>query len=89
MAVKASPEIIREMKRDIAETVRDLERISVGIRSVLAAGTNWDDEQAVQFNNLMQQIARLTVKPVERLNEALPKIEKLAQSLDQYNKVKF
>lgn len=89
MAVKASPEIIRGMKRDITETVRDLERISVGIRSVLAAGTNWDDEQAVQFHNLMQQIARLTVTPVERLNEALPKMEKLAQSLDQYNKVKF
>ena len=37
----------------------------------------------------MQQIARLTATPIETLRASLPKLEKLAQSLDQYNKVKF
>ena len=38
-----------------------------------------------EFNMLMQKIARLTVSPVETLNAALPKLEKLAQTLDNYN----
>ena len=55
----------------------------------MSATLNWDDAQAAQFNMLMQQIARLTATPIDTLNAALPKLEKLAQSLDQYNKVKF
>ena len=79
MAVKASPETIREMKKDISNTIRDIERISSGIKSGMSATSNWDDAQ----------IARLTATPIDTLNAALPKLEKLAQSLDQYNKVKF
>lgn len=89
MAVKASPETIREMKREISSTIRDIERISEGIRSGMSATSNWNDAQAAQFNMLMQQIARLTAAPVDTLNAALPKLEKLAQSLDHYNSVKF
>lgn len=89
MAVKASPETIREMKKEISNTIRDIEKISNGIKSGVAATGNWDDAQAAQFNMLMQQIARLTATPIDTLNAALPKLEKLAQSLDQYNRVKF
>lgn len=89
MAVKASPEIIRDMKKDISNTIRDIQRISNGIKSALSATASWDDAKAAQFNALMQQIARLTVAPVDTLNASLPKLEKLAQSLDQYNRVKF
>ena len=88
MAVKASPETIREMKKEIANTVRDIQRISNGIRQGVAATANWDDAQAAQFNMIMQQIARLTETPVDTLNNAMPKLERLAQSLDQYNRVK-
>lgn len=89
MGVKASPKTIREMKRDISNTIRDIERISSGIKSGVSATSNWDDNQAVQFNMLMQEIARLTAAPIDTLNAALPKLEKLAQSLDQYNTIKF
>jgi hypothetical protein len=89
MAIKASPETIREMKKEISNTIRDIERISNGIKSGMSATSNWDDEQAAQFNMLMQKIARLTATPIETLNAALPKLEKLAQSLDRYNQVKF
>ena len=89
MAVKASPEAIREMKKEISSTIKDIERISSGIRSGMSATGNWDDAQAAQFNMIMQKTARLTSKPVDTLRAALPKLEKLAQSLEQYNKVKF
>lgn len=89
MAVKASPETIREMKKEISNTIRDIEKISSGIKSGISATSNWDDSQAAQFKSLMQQIARLTEAPINTLNSALPKLEKLAQSLDQYNKVRF
>ncbi len=89
MVVKASPETIREMKKDISNTISDIERISEGIKAGLSATSNWDDEKAAQFNMLMQQIARLASTPIDVLNVALPKLEKLAESLDQYNSVKF
>lgn len=89
MAVKASPETIRAMKKDIYNTIRDIEKISSGIKAGMSATPNWNDAQAAQFNMLMQQISRLTAAPIDTLNAALPKLEKLAQSLDQYNRVKF
>ena len=89
MSVKPSPETSREMNQALSYTIPDIERISSGIKSGMSATSNWDDAQAAQFNMLMQQIARLTATPIDTLNAALPKLEKLAQSLDQYNKVKF
>lgn len=89
MAVKASPETIREMKKNISNTIKDIEKISNGIKTGMDATSDWNDAQAAQFNVLMQRIARLTATPIDTLNSALPKLEKLAKSLDQYNKVKF
>ena len=89
MAVKASSEAIREMKSNISNTINDIERISNGIRSGMSASSGWSDNKAAEFNMLMQRIARLTETPVSTLKAALPKLEKLAQSLDQYNQVKF
>lgn len=89
MAVKASSETIREMKKGISNTIKEIEKISSGIKSAMSATSGWDDAQATQFNAIMQQIAKLTQAPTETLNAALPKLEKLAQSLDQYNSVKF
>jgi predicted phage tail protein len=89
MAVKASPEAIREMKREISNTIKDIEKISNGIKTGMSATSSWDDAKAAQFNSLMQRIARLTEGPIDTLNAALPKLEKLAQSLDEYNRVNF
>lgn len=74
MAVKASAETIREMKKQIAQTIKDIERINQGIKSGIRATGSWDDAKAAEFNMLMQKIARLTVSPVETLNSVcLPK----------------
>ena len=59
MAVKASAETIREMKKQIAQTIKDIERINQGIRSGIRASGSWDDAKAAEFNMLMQKIARL------------------------------
>lgn len=89
MAVKASAETIREMKKQIAQTIKDIEHINECIRSGIRATGSWDDAKAAEFNMLMQKIARLTASPVEILNAALPKLEKLAQTLDNYNSQKI
>lgn len=85
MAVKASAETIREMKKQISQTTKDIEQINRGIQNGIRATGSWDDAKAAEFNMLMQKIARLTASPVETLNAALPKLEKLAQALDNYN----
>lgn len=87
MAVKASPETIRQMKKEISNTIKDIEKISNGIKTGMSATEKWDDTKDAQFNMLMQKIARLTATPIDTLNDALPKLEKLAMSLEQYNKV--
>lgn len=89
MAVQASPEIIREMEKEISDTIREIERISEGIRQCMSSVSNWNDEQAAEFNALMHKIAGLTAAPVGTLNESLPKLERLARALDEYNRVKF
>ncbi len=88
MGVKSSPEVIRGMERDIRKTISDIQTISAGIRSGVRS-TNWDDAKAQEFKSIMQQIAKLTEAPVNTLNAALPKLEKLALSLDRYNSVRF
>lgn len=89
MAVKASPETIRAMKKDIQNTINDIQRISAVIRQGVGATSSWDDAKAAEFRSLMQRIAALTEAPVDTLRAAVPKLEKLAQSLDQYNSVRF
>ena len=89
MAMKASAQTIRDMKKQIGQTDKDIEHINQGIRSGIRATGSWDDAKAAEFNMLMQKIARLTVSPVETLNAAMPKLERLAQTVDSYNSTKM
>ncbi len=89
MAVKASAETIREMKKQIGQTIKDIEHISQGIRSGVRSTGSWDDAKAAEFNLIMQKIARLTETPVSTLSAAVPKLEQLAQAVDSYNSTKF
>lgn len=89
MAVRASAETIREMERRISRTIRDIEHINNGIHAGLSSISGWDDSKAAEFTMLMKKIAQLTTTPVSTLNASLPKLERLAQALDQYNNVHF
>ena len=87
--VQSSPEVVRQMKGDLAKTAKNIEDIRQTIGTSARTAASWNDAQGEQYRSLMQKIAKLTTSPVDTLNQAMPKLEKLAQALEQYNKVKF
>jgi len=87
--VQSSPETIRQFKLELNKTVKELQDTAGKINSALNSSSGWSDAQGEQFRDLMKRISRLIVSPIEALNGAQPKLEKLAQSLDSYNRVRF
>ena len=87
--VQASPEVVRQMKADLNKTVNDLQNAVSQIISALNTSMEWNDAQGGQFRDLMSKIGRLLESPIETLRTAQPKLEKLAQSLDSYSRVRF
>jgi len=85
--VKASPEAVRQVKSGLSATVNELRATAARVRAVGSGG--WDDAQGQEFQALMKKVAQLVESPIETLQAAQPKLEKLAQSLDAYTKVKF
>lgn len=89
MAINASAEAIRHMKMTLQKTITEIERIQTNVRGSMKSSENWNDAQGEQYRQMMQQIARLTESPSKTLRTAVPKLEKLAQILDAYGKVRF
>lgn len=89
MAIKGDSQTVREMKRDISQTIKDLEQMSQGIRSGMQATSGWDDAKASEFNLAMSKVARMIESPIGSLKSALPKLERLAQLMDQYTSKRF
>ncbi len=90
MAVNASPEIIRDMKKTISKTVNEINGISEGIeRYINVQQSTWNDEQATRYRDLMIRVAKLTSSPSEELTRVLPQLDRLAEALDGYNSVRF
>jgi hypothetical protein len=87
--VQSSPEVVRQIKSNINSTAKELRDAANRIKSALHASSEWNDAQGNQYRELMRQIARLIESPIDTLQAAQPKLEKLAQSLDTYNSVKF
>lgn len=89
MTIGSSSEIIRDMERTIQKTVKEIQITQTNVKSATRFSADWNDEQGKQYQELMKQIARLTDSPTSTLTAAIPKLEKLAQILDAYGKVKF
>ena len=89
MAIKGDSQTVREMKQDISQTIKDLEHMSEGIRSGMQATGGWDDDKASEFNLAMSKVARMIESPVDSLRAAIPKLERLAQLMEQYTSKKF
>lgn len=89
MGIKSSPEVVRDMKKTLQTTVKSIQGIQQNVKGAMRSSANWNDAQGQQYQALMKQIAQLTQAPMTTLNSAIPKLEKLAQSLDNYGKVKF
>lgn len=89
MGIKSSPEIVRDMKKTLQSTVKSIQETQQNVKGAMRSSASWDDAQGQQYQALMKQIAQLTQAPMATLTSAVPKLEKLAQSLDNYSKVKF
>lgn len=89
MAISSSSATIRDMKTTLQKTVKEIQGIQTNVKGAMRSSANWNDAQGQQYQALMKQIAQLTDSPTNTLNMAIPKLEKLAQSLDAYGKVKF
>ena len=87
--VQSSPEVIRQIKSDLNVTTKELRDAANKVNTALRSSSEWNDAQGNQYRELMRKIGRLIESPINTLQAAQPKLEKLAQSLDAYNKVKF
>lgn len=88
--VQSSPEVVRQMKADMNKTEKELNKLNGMVRQVKTrTSADWNDAQGEQFRSLMQKVERLIATPEATLKQAQPKLEKLAQSLDAYGKIKF
>lgn len=86
--IKASPEAVRQLARDLRTTINNLQDISTQVKS---AGnvSGWSDSQGEQFKSVVNRIAGLTQSPIETLESAIPRLNKIADTLEKYNSVKF
>ena len=86
--VKVSPETVRQLASDLRTTINNLQNISQQVRS---AGnvSGWDDAQGQQFKGVVNRISTLTQSPIDTLEKAIPRLNKIAETLDKYNSVKF
>ena len=89
MAIRGNSETVRDIKNSISRTINDLEQMSSGIKSGMSATSGWDDDKAAEFNMAMGNVARMIESPVDALREALPKLERLAQLMDEYTSKRF
>lgn len=86
--IKASPESVRQLARDLRTTINNLQNISSQVRS---AGnvSGWNDSQGEQFKTVINRISGLTQSPIKTLEAAIPRLNKIADALEHYNSVKF
>ena len=89
MGIQASSQSIREMEKNLNDTIRDMEQIAAGIKNVLNATKDWNDQQSREFRNVMDKIGKLTIQPVDQLNAGIPRLEQLAQYVDEYSRIRF
>jgi hypothetical protein len=87
--VKSDPEVIRKVKADINIAIKEIENASANIRNARNSASGWNDSMGNQYRELLTRIGSSTESPISTLQRALPALDKLAQSLDAYKKVKF
>jgi len=86
--IKASPEAVRQLASDLRTTISNLNNIANQVRSS-GAVDGWDDAQGAQFKSVVNRVASLTQSPINTLEAAIPRLNKIAEALERYNNVKF
>ena len=85
--VHADPEVIRDMKSLLNNTIKEINHACQKIHNLRNSSGEWNDEKGEAFRNLMQLIEGWIKYPVSTLQATQQKLEKLAQALDSYNNV--
>ncbi|MBQ6980326.1 MAG: hypothetical protein IJQ07_06745 [Clostridia bacterium] len=86
--IKASSEVVRQLASDLKATINNLRDISSQVKSAGNVG-DWNDAQGVQFKEVVNRISTLTQSPIQTLEAAIPRLNKIAETLDRYSSVKF
>ena len=86
--VQASAESIRQLANDLKKSIATLNEIASRVQS---AGnvSDWNDAQGAQFGDVVKKISVLTRSPIPTLENAVPRLEKLAAAIDKYSSVSF
>ncbi len=86
--IKASPEAVRQLAKDLRTTISNLQAISAQVRGA-ANVSGWNDSQSEQFKSVVNRVAGLTQSPIATLEAAIPRLIRIAETLEQYNNVRF
>lgn len=86
--IQASSESVRKLASDLRTTIGNLQQISEQVKSAGNVG-DWNDSQGAQFKSVVNTIATLTKSPIQTLEAAIPRLNKIAEALDKYSSVKF
>lgn len=77
------------MKVTLQKVTREMDGIQDTLKNTMAAVSGWNDQQGMQYKDLMRQVAKLTESPKGTLLEAIPKLDRMMQALQAYEKIKF
>lgn len=89
MAISTSRKTVEDMQSTLQSTIKEITYVQDGLRSVMQSVNGWTDAQGQQYRDLMKKVARLTETPKRTLIGAVPKMERMIQALQDYEKVRF
>lgn len=82
-----SADVVQQLRSDLSSSISEIQGISQTIQS--AASGDWTDEISQQYEATMKKIAQLTAQPINTLQGALPKLDKLARAIERYSRIRF
>lgn len=89
MQISSSSKTVSDMKVMLQKVTRDISVIQENLRSTMNSASEWNDSQGMQYRDLMRHIAVLTESPKETLVNAIPKLDRMMQALQAYEKIRF
>jgi hypothetical protein len=89
MAIKASADVIAAMRADIQRAINEIIQISEQMSAAGRVAGGWEDAKSQEYAVIMGDAAKVTRQPVETLEAAVPKLQKLEQIIQNYNSTRF
>lgn len=89
MAISASAKTVQDMKVTLQRTIKEINEVQDGLRGTVQSANSWTDAQGQEYRELMKKIVKLTETPKRTLIESVPKLERMTQALQEYEKVRF